>query len=68
MYGRKEKKLRKHVSLANEYLKYYASRSQGGKARPERDTWTKAQWDSATPTQRQLAKSGISYKKVKRMK
>ena len=62
----KTDKLNKQTAKKKEYLSYYEAMSKGGS--PMRDTWTQAQWETATPEKRQLAKSGMSYKKVQRMK
>ena len=51
-----------------EYLSYYEAMTKGGTRRAPRSTWTQAQYISASPQQRQLAKAGIEHKKVKRMK
>jgi hypothetical protein len=71
MANRAEKKIAKKVSLGNAYTKYYNSQLEEdlkGNKRPRRSTWTRAQWDTATPAQRELAKSGASYKRIKRFK
>ena len=61
MANRKEKKIAQKKSLADEYQKYLSSHGY------KKDTWTYAQYKKAHPKQRQLARSGVNYKKVKRM-
>lgn len=65
MANRAEKKIAKKVSLSNEYIKYFNTRKSRNKGVIPKDTLTKAQWERATPTERELAKAGIRYKRSK---
>lgn len=62
MANRAEKKIEKKKSIADEYQKYLKRHGY------KKDTWTHAQFTSATPAQKQLARSGVKYKKVRKMK
>jgi len=64
MYGRKEKKITKDVSLKKAYLKRYASRIKSGK----KNTPTFHQWKNASKTERGLMTSGMSKKEISKYK
>jgi hypothetical protein len=52
----------KDTKLKEDYLKY--TKTHGIK----HDTWTYAQYKASSPAQRRLARAGVNYSKVKRMK
>lgn len=64
IYGRKDKKLRRATAKKKEYLKANESRIKRG----DRGTPTMAQWEASSTTEKGLMASGISHKKVSRLK